>query len=51
MRVVLLQMTCRVPGDKIGHEVYDYDYDDSTDYKMWQVSLPHKKLIFLEPIG
>ena len=34
----------RVPGDKIGHEVYHYDdYDDSTDYKMWQGSLPHKK--------
>ena len=31
----------RVPVDKIDH--YDYHYHDSTDSKMWQGSLPHKK--------
>ena len=38
----LRSRTDRVPGDKIDDEVYDYD--DSTDFKMWQGSLPHKKL-------
>ena len=35
----------RVPGDKIDDDDYDddYHYHESTDYKMWQGSLPHKK--------
>ena len=44
----------RVPGDKIDDgDDYDYDYDedyhDSTNFKMWQGSLPHKKYcVFLK---
>ena len=42
MLIVLVQMLDgRVPGDKIDDEVY-YD-EDSTNSKMWQGSLPHKK--------
>ena len=34
----------RVPGDKIDHDDYIYHYyDDHTEFKMWQGSLPHKK--------
>ena len=42
MLIVLVQMLDgRVPGDKIDDEVYDDE--DSTNSKMWQGSLPHKK--------
>ena len=45
---MLLHANCsslddRVPGDKIDDYVDDEVYDDSTDFKMWQGSLPHKK--------
>ena len=35
----------RVPGDKIDdyEDDYHYHYHDSTESKMWQDSLPHKK--------
>ena len=36
----------RVGGDKIDRYGDDYD-DDHTDFKMWQGSLPHKKLHFM----
>ena len=42
----------RVPGDKIDDYDYNdddevYHYHDWTDSKMWQGSLPHKKLLWL----
>ena len=39
----------RVPGDKIDHDDDDYHYyDDQTEFKMCQGSLPHKKSCTLE---
>ena len=38
-------MDDRVPGDKIdGDDDYHY-YDDQTEFKMCQGSLPHKKIV------
>ena len=42
MLIVLVQIT-GVPVDKIDDEDYDDHYHDSTESKMWQGSLPHKK--------
>ena len=42
MLIVLVEMT-GVPVDNIDDYIYDYD-DDSTESKMWQDFLPHKKL-------
>ena len=39
-----------VPGDKIDDDHYYY-YHDSTDSKMWQDSLPHKKAKFEKFFG
>ena len=41
MLIVLVEMT-GVPVDNIDDYIYDYD-DDSTESKMWQDFLPHKK--------
>ena len=50
---MLLHANCsslddRVPGDKIDDYVDDEVYDDSTDFKMWQGSLPHKNIQFMK---
>ena len=43
MLIFLLLMYDRLPGDKIDDYDEVYHYHDSTDFKMWQDSLPHKK--------